>query len=97
LTAQRYRDEILDTKVRLYAGAIGNGFILMDDNARAHTANGVQNSKTGYYSFGLTGPIPDLNPIEYVWNELNVRISVRFSQKAAKSLVTSGIPSHKPS
>ena len=38
LTAVRYRDEILDPIVRPFAGAIGNNFILMQDNARPHTA-----------------------------------------------------------
>ncbi len=34
MTGMRYRDKILDTYVRPYAGAIGNDFILMDANAR---------------------------------------------------------------
>ena len=38
LTALRYRDEILDPIVRPFAGAIGDNFILMQDNARPHTA-----------------------------------------------------------
>ncbi|GBO38435.1 hypothetical protein AVEN_18411-1 [Araneus ventricosus] len=38
LTGVKYRDEILDPYVRPYAGAIGNDFILMDDNARPHRA-----------------------------------------------------------
>ena len=38
LTAVRYRDEILDPIVRPFAGAIGNKFILMQDNTRPHTA-----------------------------------------------------------
>ncbi|GFW71248.1 transposable element Tcb2 transposase [Trichonephila clavipes] len=38
LTGVRYQDEILDPYVRPYAGAIGNDFILMDDNARPHRA-----------------------------------------------------------
>jgi hypothetical protein len=38
LTCIRYRDEILAPIVRLYAGAIGDDFILMDDNARPHRA-----------------------------------------------------------
>ncbi|GBO42885.1 hypothetical protein AVEN_246329-1 [Araneus ventricosus] len=38
LTGARYRDEIFDLYVRPYAGAIGNDFILMDDNARPHRA-----------------------------------------------------------
>ena len=38
LTGQRYVDEILDVYVRLYAGAIGPEFILMDDNVSPHRA-----------------------------------------------------------
>ncbi|GFX46121.1 DDE_3 domain-containing protein [Trichonephila clavipes] len=38
LTGVNYRDAILDAYVRLYADAIGNDFILMDDNARTHRA-----------------------------------------------------------
>ena len=38
LTGQRYIEDILDVHVRLYAGAVGDGFILMDDNARPHVA-----------------------------------------------------------
>ncbi len=34
LTGVRYRDEILHTFVRPYAGAVGQDFVLMDDNAR---------------------------------------------------------------
>jgi hypothetical protein len=37
LSGVRYRDEILHPIVRPYAGAVGDGFILMDDNARPHT------------------------------------------------------------
>ena len=38
LTALRYVNEILDVYVHPYAGAVGENFILMDDNARAHRA-----------------------------------------------------------
>ena len=34
--AQVYRDDILDAYVRSYAGAIGDVFLLQDDNARPH-------------------------------------------------------------
>ncbi|GFS78715.1 transposable element Tcb2 transposase [Trichonephila clavipes] len=42
VTGLRYRDEILDPYVRPYAAAIGNYFILMDDNARPHRARIVE-------------------------------------------------------
>ena len=38
MTALRYINEILDVYVRPYTGAVGENFILMDDNARAHRA-----------------------------------------------------------
>ncbi|GFW14158.1 transposable element Tcb2 transposase [Trichonephila clavipes] len=42
VTGLRYRDETLDPYVRPYAVAIGNDFILMDDNARPHRARIVE-------------------------------------------------------
>jgi hypothetical protein len=38
MTSQRYRDEFLDVNIRPYAGAIGEDFILMDDNALPYRA-----------------------------------------------------------
>ncbi|KAJ8349712.1 hypothetical protein SKAU_G00248420 [Synaphobranchus kaupii] len=38
LTAVRYRDEIHRPTVRPYAGAVGPGFLLVQDNARPHVA-----------------------------------------------------------
>ena len=38
LTAVCYRDEILDPNLRSFAGAIGNNFISMQDNACLHMA-----------------------------------------------------------
>ncbi|GFU18405.1 transposable element Tcb2 transposase [Trichonephila clavipes] len=44
LTARRYRDEILRPIVVPYIAAIGDDFILMDDNSRPHRANLVEDS-----------------------------------------------------
>ncbi|GFT40390.1 transposable element Tcb2 transposase [Trichonephila clavipes] len=38
VTAQRYRDEVLEPCVRLFRGAVGPDFIFMDDNAPCHRA-----------------------------------------------------------
>ncbi|GFW17998.1 transposable element Tcb2 transposase [Trichonephila clavipes] len=38
VTAQRYRDEVLEPYVRLLRGAVGPDFIFMDDNAPCHRA-----------------------------------------------------------
>ena len=56
LTAVRYRGEVLEPLVRPFAGALGQDFVLMHDNARPHTARVVQaylehsinNSSYGY-------------------------------------------------
>ncbi|GFX67945.1 transposable element Tcb2 transposase [Trichonephila clavipes] len=42
LTARRYRDEILRPIIVPYTSAIGDDFILMDDNCRPHRANLVE-------------------------------------------------------
>ena len=60
--AQWYRDESLDTQVRLYAGYVGEELILMEDCAHLHTALVVQNGRIQAY--GLTSPFPEINPIE---------------------------------
>ncbi|GFT17655.1 transposable element Tcb1 transposase [Trichonephila clavipes] len=39
LMAVRYRDEVLEPIVRLYAAAVGHTFVLIDDNARPHKAD----------------------------------------------------------
>ncbi|GFW76508.1 uncharacterized protein TNCV_1582871 [Trichonephila clavipes] len=54
VTGLRYRDEILDPYVRPYAAAIGNDFILMDDNARPHRARIVEEYLEDH-GFGTNG------------------------------------------
>ena len=39
MTGHIYRDVILEQHVRLFRGAMGAEFLFMDDNARPHRAN----------------------------------------------------------
>lgn len=82
MTGVRYRDEILNVYVRPYAGAIGPNFILMDDNARPHRARVVDRFLEQETIVRMEWPArsPDLNPIEHVWNMLQVALSRRPAQ-----------------
>lgn len=79
LTGVRYRDEILDGIVRPFAGAVGDTFVLMDDNARPHRARVVTEylDREGIQRMEWPARSPDLNPIEHVWDVLQRRISAR--------------------
>ena len=72
ITAAIHRSDILEHIVRQHAGAIGDGFILMQDNARAHRA---QVSMTFIYDTDVSVMIwparfPDVNPTEHAWGLL---------------------------
>ncbi|GFU37875.1 transposable element Tcb1 transposase [Trichonephila clavipes] len=79
LTARRYRDEILRPIVVPYAAAIGDDFILMDDNSRSHCANLVEDSlfKEGIVRMEWPACSPDKNPIENVWDAVGRRVAGR--------------------
>ncbi|GFV32916.1 transposable element Tcb2 transposase [Trichonephila clavipes] len=79
LTARRYRDEILRPIVVNYVAAIGDDFILMDNNCRPHRANLVEDFlfESGIVRIEWPACSPDMNPIEYVWDALGRRVAVR--------------------
>ena len=70
LTALRYVNEILDVYVRPYAGAVGENFILMDDNARARRARITDQYLEQATIVHMEWPARslDLNPIEHAWD-----------------------------
>ena len=83
--------------LRLYAGAIGDDFILMDDNARPHRAR-IGNEylqRETIERMDWPAKSPDLFPIEHAWDILQRRISNRQNQpnslqELADALVVNG-------
>ncbi|GFU51913.1 DDE_3 domain-containing protein [Trichonephila clavipes] len=68
MTDHIYRDVILEQHVRLFRGAMGAEFLFMDDNARPHHANIVDECLQSEDITRMDWPAysPNLNPIEHV-------------------------------
>ncbi|GFS54468.1 transposable element Tcb1 transposase [Trichonephila clavipes] len=70
---------ILEQHARLFRGAMGAEFLFMDDNARPHRTNIVDECLQLEDITRMDWPAysPELNPIEHVWDMLGRRIATR--------------------
>lgn len=79
LTGQRYITQVLEPHVRLWRGAVGEDFVFMDDNARPHRSQAVNQylETQGIRRLEWPAMSPDMNPIEHVWDMLSRAIHSR--------------------
>ena len=73
LNAQKYQDEILESGVRSPLDSLdGQNMVLRDDIARPHCTRIIEECKNQQRVASLPRPslLPELNPIEQVWDEL---------------------------
>lgn len=79
LNANNYIRDILADHVVPFAPFIGPDFLLMQDNARPHTARCVMRylQEVDIELLGWPPMSPDTNPIEHAWDELGRRVKAR--------------------
>ena len=75
LNAQVNRDDIFDAYVHPHARAIGDAFLLQDDNRRLHRACIVDDylQQETIMRMELPARSPNLKPIEHIWDALGRR------------------------
>ena len=79
ITTAIHRSDILEDIVRQHAGAIGDEFILMQDNARAHIAQVSMTfiEDTDISVMNWPARSPDFHPTEHAWGILSRHIRQR--------------------
>ncbi|GFU06296.1 transposable element Tcb2 transposase [Trichonephila clavipes] len=77
VTAQRYKDEVLEPHMRLFQGAIAQDFTFMNDNARSHRASLFEDFLygEGICRMEWSGKSSELNSIKHAWDSLGRAIA----------------------
>ncbi|GFS81049.1 transposable element Tcb2 transposase [Trichonephila clavipes] len=77
VTAQIYKDDVLEPYVRLFRGVVGPDFIFMYDNVPCHQAVLIDNFLETENIQRMSWPAnsPDLNPFRHVWDMLERQIA----------------------
>ena len=92
MTARRYVDEVLQpVLVPFMAGRCG--MVFQQDNARAHSAHLTQDFlyRNNIVTMDWPALIPDLNPIEHLWVEIECRIHRRHVLPATVQELTDAV------
>ena len=74
---RRYKDEIIRPIIDSHAAAVGDKFMLMDDNFRPHFANLLDDFlfEEGILRMECQAYSPNTNPVEHVWGNLERRVT----------------------
>lgn len=79
MNAERYMDLCIRDIVVPYAENMGDGFVLIDDNARPHRAGIVNDFLRDHGIERMDWPplSPDMNAIEHVWSRMKLKMKER--------------------